>query len=106
MGRRIFQAGVLRVICRRSACPCIEDSHTLPFCLLCCLLRYIRSSARLSRMWKSFPSSGKKAHPAETVSYTHLDVYKRQSLGYAAGDDVLRDKDRKSFDEIVTFNHF
>ena len=28
------------------------------------------------------------------------------SLGYAAGDDVLRDKDRKSFDEIVTFNHF
>ena len=28
------------------------------------------------------------------------------SLGYAAGDDALREKDRKAFDEIVTFNHF
>ena len=35
----------------------------------------------LSSRWPEFFSEQEQTHPTDPVSYTHLDVYKRQALG-------------------------
>ena len=54
------------------------------FPVVCPLSRFIGATpTSLAICWRvSLPSSGNSARP---VSYTHLDVYKRQILGWLAG---------------------